>query len=194
MGIGGLPFAGKKSRMRSYTNVQKKKLKQGYKVRKNQADRLFAKYVLYRDGWEYYKRSGILTLKYGIPVAPCCTCTKILPIVNSYEYGVMANCGHYITRDKITTRYDEMNCHIQCVRCNDHGKGEQAAHARYIDKKYGDGTSEQLFIKGSLSRRGMKFDVRHLLKIEETAKKNAEEIKKAFVSVGVPEVIPCVNW
>jgi hypothetical protein len=62
--------------------------------------------------------------------------------------------GHYISRDRKPTRWNEKNCDVQCPRCNRFRSGEQFAHGRYIDKRYGNGTAEML---ETISRAHMKL-------------------------------------
>jgi len=90
------------------------------------ADKWFSKYIRIRDS---------NTMGY----VSCCTCGR-------YMFWKDSQCGHYMTRDKKQTRFNEQNCNTQCPKCNDkrYGNGEQAIHGLYINKKYGPGTAEKL--------------------------------------------------
>lgn len=68
----------------------------------------------------------------------CVTCGK--PLQWKYE----AECGHFQTRGKPRTRFNEQNCHAQCNHCNNRKKGEQYRHSVRIDEMYGDGTAKKL--------------------------------------------------
>lgn len=46
-------------------------------------------------------------------------------------------CGHYISRTYTVTRWDEVNCHAQCVSCNVFGGGNMAVYALNMVNKYG---------------------------------------------------------
>ena len=41
----------------------------------------------------------------------CISCGQIKPFEQ-------ADCGHYINRQHMSTRFDEMNCNAQCRKCN----------------------------------------------------------------------------
>ncbi len=46
-------------------------------------------------------------------------------------------CGHYISRTYTATRWDEVNCHAQCVSCNVFKSGNMAVYALNMTNKYG---------------------------------------------------------
>ena len=71
----------------------------------------------------------------------CFTCGN----VNSYKVG-MQN-GHFMSRQFMSTRYDEQNCQVQCVGCNMFKFGEQFKFSLALDSKYGKGTAEDLLHK-----------------------------------------------
>ena len=52
--------------------------------------------------------------------------------------------GHFITRDKKATRFDERNCRPQCKFCNNHKKGEQYKFAIALIEIYGREEIEDL--------------------------------------------------
>jgi hypothetical protein len=47
-------------------------------------------------------------------------------------------CGHYVSRSCLPLRYDERNCHCQCVGCNIFKKGNMDVYALKLMKKYGE--------------------------------------------------------
>lgn len=53
-------------------------------------------------------------------------------------------CGHFQSRSKFPTRWDEQNCNAQCIGCNMFKYGEQYKYALAVDMKYGDGTATKL--------------------------------------------------
>lgn len=63
---------------------------------KAKLDRVFSEYIRKRDS-----KDGYFT---------CISCGRILP----YE---QADCGHYINRIHMATRYSEVNCNAQCRKC-----------------------------------------------------------------------------
>jgi hypothetical protein len=78
----------------------------------------------------------------------CFTCGK----VSHYKSG-MQN-GHFQSRRHHSTRWDEKNCQVQCIKCNMYEQGEQFRFGLSLDAKYGAGTAEELEF---LARMIMKF-------------------------------------
>ena len=68
----------------------------------------------------------------------CFTCSRI----SHYKSG-MQN-GHFQSRRHHSTRWNETNCQVQCVKCNLYEQGEQFRFGIALDSKYGEGTSEEL--------------------------------------------------
>ena len=68
----------------------------------------------------------------------CLTCGK----VGHYKSGMQ--CGHFMSRRHHSTRWNELNCQVQCVKCNMFGQGEQYKFGLKLDAKWGEGTSEEL--------------------------------------------------
>jgi 5-methylcytosine-specific restriction endonuclease McrA len=61
----------------------------------------------------------------------CVTCGKLM----YWKDG--AQCGHFIKRSNRATRWEETNCHVQCVGCNKWRNGMEAEHSEHIIKTYG---------------------------------------------------------
>lgn len=55
--------------------------------------------------------------------------------------------GHFYTRGRYPTRWDESNCHIQCVACNVFKKGNYIAYTMYMIDRYGREYVDNLEIK-----------------------------------------------
>jgi hypothetical protein len=55
--------------------------------------------------------------------------------------------GHFVTRAKESTLFDEKNVHAQCKGCNRFQGGKFLEHGVAINRKYGPGTKERLEIK-----------------------------------------------
>jgi hypothetical protein len=60
----------------------------------------------------------------------CISCGK----PTTFEKG---DCGHYINRKHMATRYDEMNCNLQCIKCNRFDEGNIQGYRKGLIKKYG---------------------------------------------------------
>ena len=80
-------------------------------------------------------------------MATCFTCGK-------QDHWKKLQNGHFQSRKHYTTRWDKMNCQVQCAGCNVFKYGEQYIFGVNLDQKYGPGTSNELFIK---SRQSIKF-------------------------------------
>tara|TARA_R110002020_G_scaffold9069_4_gene36276 strand:- start:1136 stop:1558 length:423 start_codon:yes stop_codon:yes gene_type:complete len=87
--------------------------------------------------------SLFIRLRYAtenLGLVQCFTCGKVA----HYKTGGM-QCGHFQSRRHHSTRWDEKNCQVQCVRCNMFsGNGEQYKFGVALDHKYGAGTAEEL--------------------------------------------------
>lgn len=75
----------------------------------------FSLYIRQRDGYR------------------CFTCDK-------FAMGSGMHCGHFIPSSLggLGLRYDETNCHAQCMRCNVNLSGNWPAYRERMIKKYGE--------------------------------------------------------
>ena len=80
-------------------------------------DKVFSEYIRKRD-----THDGVFK---------CISCGQILP----YE---QADCGHYINRKHMSTRFDEMNCNAQCRSCNRFDEGNIQGYRRGLVAIYGE--------------------------------------------------------
>ncbi len=46
--------------------------------------------------------------------------------------------GHYIPRSNLSTRWEELNTHVQCMQCNVLKKGNLDEYAIFLIEKYGN--------------------------------------------------------
>ena len=71
-------------------------------------------------------------------LAKCVTCGKV-------DHYKKLQCGHFQSRRFHATRWHDINCQVQCVRCNMFsGTGEQFKFAVYLNSTYGYETAEDL--------------------------------------------------
>ena len=70
-------------------------------------------------------------------VCQCVTCGKVA------HYKEMHN-SHFQSRKHLSTRWNEQNCQVGCVKCNVFNYGEQYKFSIYLDGKYGEGTAKEL--------------------------------------------------
>ena len=99
----------------------KKKQQSG---KKHTLDTVFSRYIRLRDADE----NGYCT---------CITCQKTLPWSD-------VDAGHFVSRARLSTRYNEKNVNAQCRHCNRFCAGMQYEHGKAIDKKHGAGTADSL--------------------------------------------------
>ncbi len=95
----------------------KKKKKLG--TLKGKADTVFSKWIRARDKHI------------------CYTCGKVMQPKESQN-------GHYISRTFTSLRYDERNCHAQCIACNIFKKGNLTLYALRLETQYGTGILQLL--------------------------------------------------
>lgn len=86
---------------------------------KKKLDEVFSKYIRYRDKGQ------------------CFTCPH-------KAHPKKMQCGHFVPRQYLKTRYDEKNCHCQCMACNIYHGGQGPTYAVRLDEKYGLGTAKEL--------------------------------------------------
>ena len=73
-------------------------------------------------------------------IATCFTCGK-------KDHWKKLQNGHFQSRKHYSTRFDEINCQVQCAGCNVFKYGEQYVFGNKLDIKYGTGTAEKLYLK-----------------------------------------------
>ena len=92
---------------------------------KKELDKWFSLYIRLREANEY-------------GFCQCFTCG----VVRHYKDG-MQN-GHFQSRKHLSTRFDEDNCQVQCIKCNMFSQGEQFKFGLNLDAKHGEGFAEEL--------------------------------------------------
>lgn len=85
------------------------------------------------------------------------------------------DCGHYLSRAKMATRYDERNCHAQSKMANRFQGGHFLEHGFRIEEKYGRGTCHSLALK---AMQPCKRSIADFDAIADHYKKIVEEIKQ----------------
>lgn len=84
----------------------------------NKLDTVFSEFIRLRDS----RDDGTFV---------CISCGRLLP----YE---QADCGHYINRKHMSTRFSEKNCNAQCRSCNRFDEGNIQGYRRGLVAKYGE--------------------------------------------------------
>ncbi len=104
--------------------MKRKKLSRSKIVKK--LDSVFSKYIRQRNAIN--------------GVAECFTCGK-------KDDWKKLQCGHFQSRKFYSTRWDEINCQVQCAGCNVFRYGEQFKFSVHLDQQYGPNTSSRLETK-----------------------------------------------
>jgi len=69
-------------------------------------------------------------------ISKCVTCGK-------EDHWKSLQCGHFMSRKHLSTRWNEDNCQVQCAGCNVFRHGEQYIFSQYL----GDKLANELYIK-----------------------------------------------
>ena len=72
--------------------------------------------------------------------------------------------GHFQSRKHYSTRWDEMNCQVQCAKCNVFNYGEQFIYSTKLDAKFGQGTARRLHIKAQKIVKFADFEIEEMIK------------------------------
>lgn len=82
------------------------------------------------------------------------------------------DCGHYISRAHMATRFYERNCAAQCVPCNRYKDGNLAGFTLGLVERYGDGIISELNALKHATCKMTKSDYEELVKTHKTPIKN----------------------
>lgn len=102
----------------------------------------------------------------------CISCGKLVHYKD-------ADCGHFINRQHMNTRYDERNCNLQCTKCNRFDEGNNVGYMQGLVKKYGEGIIEGLHLKKHLYKKFSDFELKELTKYYKQKVKELEKVKTA---------------
>ena len=109
---------------------------------KAKLDRIFSIYIRKRD-----TIGG-----YGV----CISCGKVIMFDT-------CDCGHYINRQHMSTRFDEHNCNAQCRKCNRFDEGNIQGYRKGLIKKIGLEAVELLEIKKFNKAKYTEFEYKILI-------------------------------
>lgn len=130
----------------------KTKKKPSIKTLKDKLDREFSIYIRKRDA----DANGYCR---------CISCGAI-------HHWKDMDCGHYVNRSHMGTRYSERNCNAQCRTCNRFDEGNNIGYTRGLIKKYGVKVLSELEVKKRSYSHMTPFDYEILIKHYK------EEVKK----------------
>ena len=117
-------------------------------------DKVFSEYIRRRDADDYGR-------------VKCCTCDMV-------AHWSEMDCGHFIPRTHLSTRFDEMNCHSQCKTCNQIMVGEMPKHGLYITQRYSIDTVSKLIAKSRKATHLMQHEIDELVEVYKQKIKNLE--------------------
>jgi hypothetical protein len=138
-----------------WQNRKKKTTSSSRSKAMQKADKYFSLFIRTRDSQEY-----------GGMACKCISCGKVTPIEN-------IDCGHYINRQHMATRYSELNCNGQCVKCNRFDEGNPQGYRKGLIKKIGEAKVEML--------EAAKYTTNHLSEFDlETIAKDYKKRYKQF--------------
>lgn len=139
----------------AYQPPKRKPMKRTAFKAKAKAWTQFSRFIRLRDSDEYGR-------------AKCITCPAV-------KHWSEMDAGHYITRAKESTLFDERNVSCQCKGCNRFQGGKFFEHEQAIERKFGKGTVETLKIKAGQRCKRTISDYQFM---EATYKLRAETILK----------------
>ena len=152
-------FNRKKTDAHSEEKTHRKKSTRSKPNLTKKLDKVFSAYIRLRDTMP----SGFFT---------CISCGQIKP----FEQG---DCGHYVNRQHMSLRFSEMNCNMQCRKCNRFDEGNIMGYRQGLVKKYG----EQRVVMLEAQKR----ETRHWsdLELEAMIKHYTEEVKRLSSLKGI---------
>lgn len=129
-------------------------------------DRVFSQYIRLRD------------MMPGTTLFRCISCGLVKPISQ-------ADCGHYINRSHMSTRFSEKNCNAQCRHCNRFDEGNMSGYRHGLVNKIGENAVLLLESQKNEVRKYSDFEYEALIKHYQG------EIKKILQREG--KTIRCLN-
>jgi hypothetical protein len=85
-------------------------------------------------------------------IAICYTCGKQDNFKN-------LQCGHFQSRKHYSTRWDEINCQVQCYSCNVMRYGEQYKFGLNLNSQFGEHTATGLMMKAKTTLKIKDFEL-----------------------------------
>ena len=108
-------------------------------------DKAFSEFIRMRDRIE------------GTEYVRCISCGKVVLWKES-------DCGHYVNRKHMSTRWDEKNCSAQCRACNRYSEGNVSGYTLGLIQKYGKDIIELLHAKKMQTKKHSEFEIEQLTK------------------------------
>ena len=106
-------------------------------------DQVFSKYIRLRDSNGKSFR--------------CISCGHVY----NFDEG---DCGHFVKRSNMATRFDEENCYAQCVYCNRFMDGNYERFRENLENKIGKEKVDELIRRGHTTKKYSKSEIEDLIK------------------------------
>ena len=135
-----------------YYLKRKTKTQKGSPVKSNlstlvwKLDGVFSEYIRLRDSRQF-----------GYRAFRCISCGQIKP----YE---KADCGHFISRKHMSTRFDENNCHAECSYCNRFSADHLIAYQNNLKRLLGEDKYNLLIARGHMTKKWSSYELEILIK------------------------------
>lgn len=136
-----------------YIKRKPKAPKSGIKERKpstatlvRKLDKVFSLYIRLRD-----------SAAYNYQYFRCISCGQIKPFEQM-------DCGHFISRTHMATRFDEENCSGQCRFCNRYRADQAIYYQRNLEAKIGKDRVDMLLARGRMTKKWSAFELQLLIK------------------------------
>ena len=147
----------------SEEKAAKTKSKRGKPNLTKKLDKVFSAYIRLRDTMP----SGFFT---------CISCGQIKP----FEQG---DCGHYVNRQHMSLRFSEMNCNMQCRKCNRFDEGNIMGYRQGLVKKYGEQRVVMLEAQKHETKKRSDFELEAMIKYYTAEVKRLSSLKGIKVNV-----------
>lgn len=119
-------------------------------------DKVFSLFIRIRD-----TKNGVFS---------CISCGKNKPYSQ-------ADAGHFINRQHLSVRFDEVNVNAQCRKCNRFQEGNNQGYRLGLISKYGNQAVNLLDVKKSMTLKFSSFELELLIKHYEGKVKDFEKMK-----------------
>lgn len=122
-------------------------------------DKVFSLYIRLRD-----------SRAFGYRGFRCISCGEIKPFSK-------ADCGHYYSRAKMSTRFDEDNCNSECSFCNRFKSDHLIGYRENLIKKIGQQRFDLLRLRSNQAKKWSAFELERLIEYYTALVKKMEEEK-----------------
>ena len=129
-------------------------------------DKTFSLYIRLRD-----------SAPWGHRFFRCISCGQVKPFDQM-------DCGHFISRTHMATRFDTQNAHGECRYCNRFSADHLLAYQRNLEAKIGKQAVEMLMVRGRQTKKWSAFELELLIKhFEDEIKKMDDEEKTSRLAI-----------